>query len=157
MRSPCSGVAPGVAAGADDRRRDHAGEGELFTGFLYTHDSWDEYWEGTLKRDNGNIGTLTTQTNTGSPTTALVDRLNVIAMVPYVWTRASQGVLHGIQGFQDLTLAAKFNAFEQHVRRTGRAAGDRGRLRRHAAHRLHPGLLPLSIGSGSTRCRGAAR
>ena len=35
-----------------------------------THDSWDEYWEGALKRDNGNIGTITTQTNTGTPTTA---------------------------------------------------------------------------------------
>src|SRR6185503_443521 len=29
--------------------------GALCTGFLYTHDSWDEYWEGTLERRNGNI------------------------------------------------------------------------------------------------------
>lgn len=34
-------------------------------------------------------------------------------MVPYVWTSASQGVLHGIQGFQDITLAAKYNVLEK--------------------------------------------
>ena len=38
--------------------------GELFTGAIYTHDQWNQYWEGGLKRDNGNIGTLTTQSNT---------------------------------------------------------------------------------------------
>ena len=43
----------------------------------------------------------------------ITDRLNVIGAVPYVWTRASQGVLHGLDGFQDLTLAAKFNALER--------------------------------------------
>ena len=34
-------------------------------------------------------------------------------MVPYVWTNASQGVLHGIQGFQDVTLAAKWNFLDR--------------------------------------------
>jgi hypothetical protein len=32
----------------------------LLTGALFTHETWDEYWEGTLKRVNGNIGTITT-------------------------------------------------------------------------------------------------
>ena len=82
---------------------------DLLTGNLYTYESWDQYWEGTLKRVNGNIGTITTRTNIWSANYGVTDRLNVIAMVPYVWTRASQGVLHGIQGFQDLTLAAKYN------------------------------------------------
>src|SRR5687767_11535320 len=36
----------------------------LSMGVLYANDSWDEYWEGTLKRSNGNIGTLTTQSVT---------------------------------------------------------------------------------------------
>src|SRR5450631_1392003 len=35
----------------------------FFSGYLYTHDSWDHYWEGTLSRANGNIGTLTSQTS----------------------------------------------------------------------------------------------
>src|SRR6478672_11528749 len=36
----------------------------LTVGVVYSHDSWDQYWEGTLKRTNGNIGTLTTQSTT---------------------------------------------------------------------------------------------
>ena len=35
---------------------------ELLTGTVYSHDSWDEYWEGPLKRTNGNIGRITTRT-----------------------------------------------------------------------------------------------
>ena len=85
-------------------------KGQLFTGAVYTHDTWDEYWEGGLKRDNGNIGTLTTQSNTFFANYGITDRLNVIGHVPYVWTQASQGVLAGMSGVQDLTLAAKFRA-----------------------------------------------
>ena len=72
-------------------------------------------------------------------------------MVPYVWTEASQGVLHGIQGFQDLTLAAKYNFLE-------RPSTKVGALRTFAVVSAgipltdyNPELLPLSIGSGSTR------
>ena len=56
----------------------------LCTGFLYTHDSWDRYWEGTLKRGNGNIGTITTESVTWFGNYGITDRLNVIAMLPYV-------------------------------------------------------------------------
>jgi hypothetical protein len=55
---------------------------ELFVGGFYSHDSWDEYWEGALKRNNGNIGTLTTETQTWFANYGLTDRLNVIVMVP---------------------------------------------------------------------------
>ena len=36
----------------------------LCTGFMYMHDSWTDYWQGELKRDNGNIGNITTQSLT---------------------------------------------------------------------------------------------
>src|SRR5512143_2716781 len=81
---------------------------QLCTGFLYVHDGWDRYWEGTLERGNGNIGRLTTQQVSWVGAYGVSDRLNLIAMLPYVWTEASQGVLHGMQGFQDATLAAKY-------------------------------------------------
>ena len=84
----------------------------LCTGFLYAHDSWDEYWEGTLKRANGNIGTVTTQSVAWMGTYGITDRLNAIAMLPYVWTGASQGVLQGQSGFQDLSVALKFKLLE---------------------------------------------
>ena len=126
------------------------GRGELQTGNLYSHDNWDQYWEGSLKRRNGNIGEITTQSNVWTANYGLLNRLNVIGMVPYVWTRASQGVLHGFNGFQDVTLAAKWSVLE-------RPLSD-GQLRAIAV--LSAGLpmtdynvelLPLSIGMGSTR------
>jgi hypothetical protein len=47
-------------------------------------------------------------------------------MLPYVWTEASDGVLQGQDGFQDVTVAAKFRL-------------------------LQPDFYPLSIGSASER------
>ena len=126
-------------------------KGQLFTGGLYTRESWDQYWEGPLKRENDNIGTVTTQVNTWYANYGITDRLNVIGAVPYVWTHASQGVLHGIDGFQDLTLAAKFSALE-------RSSTNVGALRAIGVLSVsipltnyNPELPPLSIGSGSTR------
>lgn len=123
----------------------------LFSGGLYTWDSWDEYWEGPLKRSNDNVGTITTQVNTWYANYGLTDRLNVISGVPYVWTRASNGVLHGIDGLQDLTLAAKYAVVDRGasgLRVIGLASA--GIPLTH----YNPELLPLSIGTGSTRVSG---
>jgi hypothetical protein len=84
----------------------------LCTAVVYSNDRWESYWEGPLKRENGNIGRITTQSVSGMVDYGVTDRLNVIAGLPYVWTKASQGVLHGASGWQDLTVAAKFNLLE---------------------------------------------
>ena len=129
---------------------------DLLTGNLYTYESWDQYWEGPLKRMNGNIGTITTRTNIWAANYGVTDRLNVIGTMPYVWTGASQGVLHGIQGFQDLTLAAKYNFF---VKPSTNDAALRAFAVVSAGIPLtgyNPELPPLSIGSGSTRVSGRA-
>lgn len=127
------------------------GKGQLFTGVVYSHDTWDEYWEGGLKRDNGNIGTLETQSNTWFANYGITDRLNVIGHIPYVWTQASQGVLSGMSGVQDLTLAAKFRAIH---------APDTALGTISAFAVLSAGIpltdypfdfQPFSIGMGSTR------
>ena len=91
----------------------------LCTGLVYSHDRWESYWEGPLKRVNGNIGKITTQSVAGMLNYGVTDRLNVIATLPYVWTEASQGVLHGVSGWQDLTVAAKFNILETEFTRSG--------------------------------------
>jgi hypothetical protein len=59
---------------------------DLFAGYLYSHDSWDRYWEGTLERVNGNIGSVTTQTNVWGADYGVTDRLNMFVLVPYVAT-----------------------------------------------------------------------
>jgi len=84
-------------------------------GVQYNNDSWDEYWEGTLLRKNGNIGTITTQSAALMANYGILDQLNVIAMVPYVWTNASAGTLTGLKGVQDLTLGLKYKLLETEI------------------------------------------
>ncbi len=126
----------------------------LFAGNLYSHDSWDHYWEGTLKRVNGNLGTVTTQSDTWSANYGITDRLNVIATIPYVWTHASQGVLHDMHGYQDITLAAKYNFLERPFTKYGslRAIGVvSGGI---PLTNYTPDFEPLSIGTASKRISG---
>jgi hypothetical protein len=80
----------------------------LFGGTLYTYDAWDHYWEGALNRTNGNLGTVTTQSINYYADYGAMKRLNLIGSVPFVWTNASQGVLHPQRGLQDITLGAKY-------------------------------------------------
>jgi hypothetical protein len=126
-------------------------KGSLCTGFVYGHDRWDEYWEGELKRENLNVGTVTTKTLGWMGTYGVTDRLNVIAMAPYVWTKASGGTLKGQSGLQDLTIAAKWNALDVPFT-------SHGSLRTTAVVSAGvpltdyvPDLLPLSIGIHSQR------
>lgn len=77
----------------------------------YSHDAWHEYWEGTKKRENGNIGTLTRHTITPMFDLGITDRINVMGGVAYVLTRPSAGQIEGTEGFQNLSLAVKVSAF----------------------------------------------
>jgi hypothetical protein len=126
----------------------------LFTGGIYGHESWDHYWEGTLNRENGNIGTVTTQTNLWYGNDGVTDRLNVIAMVPYIWTEASQGVLHGSQGFQDLTVAAKWNFLSWPSTKDGAIRTFAVVSAGIPLTDYNIELLPLSIGNKSSRLSG---
>ena len=127
---------------------------DLFTGDFYTYETWDQYWEGTLKRENGNIGALTTQTNSWYANYGVTDRLNVIALVPYVWTEASQGVLHGMQGFQDITVAGKFSMMEKPSTKAGLLRAIAVLSAGIPLTDYTPDFAPLSIGTGSKRAAG---
>jgi hypothetical protein len=129
-------------------------KGALLTGPLYSQDSWNEYWEGGLKRNNGNIGELTTRTGSWFASYGLTTRWNVIAVVPHVRTHASQGVLHSMSGFQDLTLAAKYSFLEK-------PSMPIGSLRAIAAvtavipmSDYTPDFYPMSIGTAAQRVAG---
>jgi hypothetical protein len=127
--------------------------GDLCTGFLYDHDRWSDYWEGTLRRDNGNVGALTTQSVSWVGNYGVTDRVNVIAMVPYVWTGASAGTLRGQNGLQDLTFAIKVNALQ--------FSGAGGSFKVIGVGAVGtplsdytPDFYPLSLGSASRRAQG---
>ena len=126
----------------------------LFTGVLYGHDEWSEYWEGTLKRENGNVGTLTTQSVAWMGTYGLVDRVNLIVQVPYIKAEASGGTLHSQSGLQDLTVALKGRLFQ-----AGRDDGNFLRAFAVASYGTPlsdyvADLFPLSIGMQSQRLGG---
>lgn len=128
----------------------------LCTGFFYSHESWDHYWEGSLERVNGNVGTVTTQSVMWTGNYAATNKLNVLATVPYVWTKASQGVLHGQKGFQDASFAVKYKLISLPI-------GQLGALRLIGVFSAAvpmtdytPDLQPLSLGNHSKRIAGRA-
>lgn len=126
----------------------------LCTAVLYSNDRWESYWEGPLKRVNGNIGRITTQSVSGMVDYGVTDRLNVIAALPYVWTRASQGVLHGVSGWQDLTVAAKFNLLETDFTHSGSLRTIVAVAAGTPIGDYTPDYYPLSLGSASRRLSG---
>lgn len=125
-------------------------KGSFCTGAMYSHDKWTDYWEGTLKRHNDNIGTITTQSVTWIGTYGITDKINVLVTFPYVWTKASQGTLRGMEGIQDITIGGKYNFF---ARRT-----EASTLKFFGSLSFAmpltdytPDFLPLSIGTATKR------
>ena len=127
---------------------------QLCTGFVYMHDSWDRYWEGSLERGSGNIGTLTTQSVSWMGTYGLTDRVNVIAMVPWVTTGASAGTLSGMDGVQDLTAAVKWNALNTALTSLGTLQVFLVASGSVPLTDYTPDFLPMSIGLASNRASG---
>ncbi len=86
--------------------------GEICFDFTYGHGSWNEYWEGDSLRENGNIGTMTMQSYTGGFMLGILDRVNFLAMVPYMKNSPSGGVIADVQGFQDISFFLKGLLYE---------------------------------------------
>jgi hypothetical protein len=82
---------------------------------IYTHNSWDHYWEGTFKRENLNLGTISSNVYAVGGNYGLSNRVNVLFMIPYIKTNASAGTLRGQSGVQDISLAVKWLAVKQEV------------------------------------------
>lgn len=121
----------------------------LCTGLMYTHDQWTNYWEGDLKRDNGNIGKFTTQSLTWVGTYGIIDKVNIIVMAPYIKTNAGSGTLHGMEALQDLSVGLKYNFFRKKF--------EKSAFRTFAVLNLStpltdytPDFFPLSIGTHTT-------
>ena len=118
----------------------------LCVGAMYTHDQWTNYWEGTFKRDNENIGKVTTQMFGIMGAYGITNRLNAMFSVPYVKTKSSAGTLSGLDGVQDLALMLKWLAAE-------RKFGAKSKLSFYATGRVSFPLtdyvadfLPMAIG-----------
>jgi hypothetical protein len=77
-------------------------------GVVYEHSSWKNYWEGTFKRENLNLGTVSTQKLGMNMNYGITDNLNIILSLPYVKTKASAGTLLGQEGWQDFSTFLKY-------------------------------------------------
>jgi hypothetical protein len=82
-------------------------------GPLYSHSSWKSYWEGTLKRENLNLGTVSTTMIGIMGNYGITRKLNLLFSAPYVKTKASAGTLHSMKGIQDLSLFIKWRPYQK--------------------------------------------
>jgi hypothetical protein len=121
--------------------------------FIYEHSSWDHYWEGDFKRTNENLGTVTTQSVMYMPNYGITNNLNLMASLPYVWTKASAGTLHGMKGVQDLMLFLKWKALTTSFGKNRLSLFAVGGFST-AASNYAIDFLPMSIGLGSTNLTG---
>ena len=88
---------------------------QFCVGPLYGYSSWKNYWEGTLKRNNQNLGTVSTQTFGLMGNYGISGKLNVLFNVPFITTKASAGTMHSMQGIQDLSLFVKWMPVEKQM------------------------------------------
>ena len=84
-------------------------------GPMYSYSSWKNYWEGTLKRENENLGRVSTQMFSLMGNYGVTRKLNLLFGAPYVITKASAGTLHGMKGIQDLSLFIKWRPIQTKI------------------------------------------
>ncbi len=112
--------------------------------FVYGNSSWTSYWENGLKRDNPNIGRLTTQSATAMIAYGITRDINVMAMIPYVKTDASQGNLMGQEGLQDASVFVKTKTKAYHGITAHGVVGFSVPVTKYV-----PDFMPMSIGLGA--------
>ncbi len=78
----------------------------------YNYSSWDQYWQGTEKRSNSNIGTVSNQSILLMSAYGITDKLNVMAALPWVKTGSSVSYLQGQRGVQDFSLWLKWQPLQ---------------------------------------------
>lgn len=115
------------------------------TGLTFGQSSWKEYWEGTNKRENLNVGRVSATNVMIMGNYGITGKLNLLFGLPYIKSKASSGQLAGQKGFQDLSLFIKWVAMERKPWKgsfkTILVAGYSTPVSNYTAD-----LLPLSIG-----------
>jgi len=126
----------------------------LCVGAMYGHSSWKNYWEGTFKRDNQNLGTVSAKMYSVMGAYGITSKLNFLFGAPYVQTKASRGTLHGAEGIQDLSLWLKWMPLEKTIgKKTVYAIYGVGGFSTPLSN-YEGDYLPLAIGLHSTNLTG---
>jgi hypothetical protein len=124
-------------------------KGEICTALSYSNSSWNQYWEGTLKRDNPNIGTFQTTSVNAMFNLGILNRVNLIVSQPWVTTSSTQGFGKGQSGLQDFGAWLKVRALDMNIGSSGLLGYLVGGVTTPASN-YYPDFLPFSIGLGST-------
>ncbi len=122
-------------------------------GGMYGYGSWKDYWEGKLKRNNQNLGTVSTQMIGFMGTYGVSEKLNLLINLPYVSTHATAGTLHGQKGLQDVSLWVKWMPFEKDLGNGTISVYTLGGFSTPTTNYIAD-FLPLSIGLHSTNWTG---
>lgn len=124
-------------------------KGYLCPAVNYGYNSWSKYWQGDDLIENGNVGTVSRQQIAVGFNLGIMDRLNFIAMAPYVITHCSQGTLNGQNGLQDiyLNLKGKFAEWQLGPGKL-KLVGDLGFSTPIGNYLVD--FAPLNLGSGTT-------
>ncbi|MCC8407543.1 hypothetical protein LJ707_01280 [Mucilaginibacter sp. UR6-1] len=145
----CLGLSAPTAHAQNEADALMMGKHNLCIAAGYSYSSWDRYWEGSLKRDNANIGTFSASSIMAMLNYGIRDDLNIMVSLPYVSTKTSAGTLSGLNGLQDLSFYVKYRP----VRKT---FGSSQKLSVFAvagysapSHNYNVDLMPVSIGMGS--------
>ena len=108
--------------------------------------SWKNYWEGTFKRDNLNLGKVSTSNIMVNANYGITNRLNFIAMLPYIKTKASAGQLSGQKGLQDFSVFLKWAGYQKQFKKSILKGIIIGGVSTPVSS-YTPDLMPLSIGT----------
>ena len=122
-------------------------------GGTFTYSSWKNYWEGTFKRDNLNLGTVSTKMYGLMGNYGITGKLNLLVGAPYVDTHASAGTLHGMKGIQDLSAWLKWLGLEKDLGKGVISIYALGGFSVPLSD-YEPDFLPLSIGVHSKTLSG---
>lgn len=114
---------------------------------------WKNYWEGTLKRENLNLGKVSATNFMVMGNYGITSRLNVLFGLPYIKTKASAGQMAGQKGLQDLSLFVKWVGYEKHLFHGDLQAILIGGYST-PVNKYSPDILPLSIGLHSKTATG---
>jgi hypothetical protein len=115
---------------------------------IYSHSAWSEYWENTLKRNNLNMGTHTTQSGMMMAAVGVTNKFNIIVGMPYIQTKTSAGNLMGQKGLQDASVWLKYKMIEAKGLSAHGIVGISTPVSNYV-----PDFLPMSIG---LQCRTAS-
>ncbi|MBL7871117.1 MAG: transporter [Cyclobacteriaceae bacterium] len=124
---------------------------ELCFALIYDHGSWNQYWEGTYLRSNQTVATLTRKMVMPMVAIGIMDQLNLFVGMPFVKTESSEpngGRFQGVQGFQDLNIAVKYEMLKKQLGKGKLAVLATGGYATPITNYLSD-YRPYSIGNGT--------